>query len=129
LEFTLRPLKLDDALANDRGERIALSIVDDNNIVMGRLDFAFTNNRCEVRFEVGANFRKRGIAKAALGGAIAFFEQQLTKVLFFAYVDSENIPSQRVLAACGFKRDAGHDKSATEWYLERANHLIAGNKP
>ena len=119
-----------EALAEiERGERIMLSIVDDKDHAMGSVDFRFTNNRCEIGFVIGPKHRNKGIVKAALRGALAFLEQQLPKMLFFAYVDRENIPSQLVLEGCGFKRDSGHDKKETReklrppartmWYYER----------
>ena len=70
------------------------------------VEFSPEHRRAEVGVAVLAQYRKQGLGTAALQQLCDWASRQLSVVQLYAYVQSENIASQRLFQKVGFRQTA-----------------------
>jgi len=75
------------------------------------------DGQVEVGYGLVESARGQGLATDALTVIVAAAEAAGARVI--AHTAADNLPSQRVLARCGFVRDDGHVNAAGDWRYVR----------
>lgn len=89
----------------DAGQRKVYAIVDDRDSLVGAIDFTWSGVDAEVGFVLATRYWHRGIMSEAVAMAINEFTKKDETGSIFAYADSENVSSRRVLEKTGFEHE------------------------